>query len=64
MILIIVVSIVVLITLSNEYYSGINSIKNSNSQFVIVVGVVAVIVLVIVETIVVLGTIVDVTVSS
>ena len=46
--------------LFNEYYSGINSFKNSNSQFVIIVGVVAFIILVIVETIVVLGTIVDV----
>ena len=44
---------------SDAFYLS-NSFKNSNSQFVIVVGVVAVIVLVIVETIVVLGIIVDV----
>ena len=46
--------------MSNEYYSGINNIRDSNSHFVVVVGVVAVIVFVIVETIVVLGIIVDV----
>ena len=54
------VLIVVSIILVNEYYSGINIFKNSNSQFLVVVGVVAVIVLVLVETIVVLGIIVDV----
>ena len=44
---------------SDVFYLS-NSFKNRHSQFVIVVGVVAVIVLVIVETIVVLGIIVDV----
>ena len=60
MVLKIVVLIVVSIILFNEYYSCIDSLKNSSSQFVIVVGVVAVTVLIIVETIVVLGIIVDV----